>query len=126
MKRTGVIIVFAMFSFLSVSPKNDMRGAIAASELSGKDVFLKYKCDACHSVSTADVRGKKDKGPDLVNVTARHEEAWLRSFMQKATGHVSCAKVPKERNGKEHIAKFKGTKEEEDALLKWLNAQRKD
>lgn len=98
----------------------------AEPKFTGKDVFLKHKCDACHSVSSADVKGKKDKGPDLVNVTVRHKEDWLRTFIEKTAGHVSCSKVPKERDGKEHTAKFKGTKEEEDTLMKWFDAQRRD
>ena len=135
MRRLGVFTAFMLFSFMSVSFEKkrvqsvslgELQKVEAAEAILGKDVFLKYKCDACHSVSTAGIKGKKDKGPDLVNETKRHEIAWLRSFIKKEAEHVSCIRVPKERDGKMHALKFKGTKEEEDALMNWIDVLCKD
>ncbi|MDO8585295.1 MAG: c-type cytochrome [bacterium] len=100
----------------------------ADEKTNGKDVFLKYKCDNCHSVSSAGIEGKNKKmvAPDLLDVTARHEAEWIPRFIRKeeGAGHVRCDKVPKERDGKPHMLKFAGTKEEEDALLAWFAEQR--
>jgi len=98
----------------------------------GKSVFLKYNCNNCHSVSTADITSKnaKSKAPDLVDVTVRHttesdQKAWLRKFIRETTGHVSCPKVDKARDGKLHSGpKFNGTQDEENALVDWLDQQR--
>lgn len=95
------------------------------SKEDGKQVFLKYKCDNCHSVSTADiVSKKKTKAPDLVNVTVRHEKPWIRKYIRKQDEHVPCSKVDSSRDGKPHMVEFKGSQEEEDALIDWLDQQR--
>ncbi len=104
--------------------------ALATAEEDGKAVFLKYKCDNCHSVSTAGIVPKvKTKAPDLVNVTVRHEKDGGKDFVHKyirqEQGHVSCPKVDSAREGKLHTGgKFKGTQAEEDALVDWLDQQR--
>ncbi len=97
----------------------------------GKAVFLKYNCNNCHSVSTAEIEQKtKSKAPDLVNVTVRHEKdggkVFVHKYIRQEQGHVSCPKVDAAREGKLHTGgKFKGTKDEEDALVDWLDQQRK-
>ena len=112
----GIIIV--SFSFASIF------GSMPA-KASGKDVFLKYKCDTCHEVSTAGIIPKtKSKAPDLVNVTVRHEKKWIRGFIKQSEVHVSCPKVEKSQDGKLHPIKFKGDKKEEDLLIEWLDQQR--
>ena len=97
----------------------------------GKAVFLKYKCDNCHTVSTAGItkKNEKSKAPDLVDVTVRHEKDGGKDFVHKyirqEQSHVSCPKVDSGRDGKMHTGgKFKGNKEEEDALVDWLDKQR--
>jgi len=93
--------------------------------LDGKDVFLKYKCNNCHSVSSADIEAKtKTKAPDLIDVTLRHEKKWIRKFIRKDETHVSCSAVDPSLDGKQHPLKFNGTKDEEDALIDWLDQQR--
>ncbi|MBI3114649.1 MAG: c-type cytochrome [Candidatus Harrisonbacteria bacterium] len=94
----------------------------------GKDVFLKYKCDNCHAVSSAGIAAKNKKvgAPDLIDATVRHDPAWIPRFIRKeeGAGHVHCDKVPKERDGKQHMFRFAGTKEEEAALMEWLKLQK--
>ena len=98
---------------------------VAAEGVDGKGVFLKYKCDNCHAVSTAGIEAKtKSKAPDLVDVTVRHEKPWIRRFIRQNDVHVSCPKVDPSRDGKKHAIKFNGTQEEEDALIDWLDKQR--
>lgn len=103
--------------------------AFAAED--GKSVFLKYNCNNCHSVSSADITMKnaKSKAPDLTDVTVRHQDDggkdFVRKYIRLEQSHVSCPKVDKARDGKMHTGgKFKGTKAEEDALVEWLDQQR--
>ena len=99
--------------------------SVATAGLDGKEVFLKYKCNNCHAVSTADIVAKtKSKAPDLVDVTVRHEKPWIRRFIRQNDVHVSCPKVDSSRDGKKHAIKFNGTQEEEGALIDWLDKQR--
>lgn len=94
----------------------------------GKDVFLKYKCDLCHSVSSAGItaRNEKSGAPDLLDTLTRHKREWVPNYIRKkeGAGHESCDKVPKERDGKPHKLAFKGTPEEEKLLLDWLTEQK--
>lgn len=115
-------VFFASLLFISIL--GNTAPTFAAED--GKVVFLKYKCNNCHSVSTADItaKNKKTKAPDLVNVTVRHEKPWIRKFIRKQEGHVSCPKVDSSRDGKLHVAEFKGTQAEEDTLIEWLDQQR--
>ena len=93
--------------------------AIPALAADGKEVFLKYKCNNCHAVSTADIVAKtKSKAPDLVDVTVRHEKPWIRKFIRQNDVHVSCSKVDPARDGKKHVVKFNGNQKKENTLLK--------
>lgn len=109
------ILCFAIFCiFPSTSSAED-----------GKGVFLKYKCNNCHAMSTANIEAKtKTKAPDLVDVTIRHSKDFVHKFIKKEEGHVSCPKVDPERDGKFHTVKFSGTPKEENLLVDWLDKQR--
>lgn len=103
--------------------------AFAAED--GKSVFLKYSCNTCHKVSSAgiDQKNPKSKAPDLTDVTVRHDKDGGKEFVRKHIRleqvHVSCPQVEKARDDKNHLGgKFKGNKEEEDALVDWLDQQR--
>lgn len=118
----GVVFVSVSDSKTTKNLKNFM---IATESLDGEDVFLKYKCNNCHTVSTAGIKAKtKSKAPDLVDVTVRHKKPWVRRYIRQNDVHVSCLKVDPSRDGKKHALKFKGTQEEEDALIQWLDKQR--
>ena len=50
----------------------------------GKAVFLKYKCDNCHSVNAAGITPKlKTKAPDLIHIIMRHEKDGEKDFVHK-------------------------------------------
>lgn len=117
---TGPVFLASLL-FISILANTD---PVFATE-GGKDIFLEYKCNNCHTVSTAGITPKlKTKAPDLVNVTVRHDKDWIPEFIRKQSGHVSCNEVESSRDGKLHLLEFKGTQEEEDALIKWLDQQR--
>src|SRR3989344_4784882 len=108
------MISFILFLMLTRTPAPD-----------GKDVFLKYKCNNCHTVSTADIEAKtKTKAPDLADVTIRHKTKWIRKFIRQNETHTPCPSVESSLDGKKHPVNFKGTKEEEDALIELLDKQR--
>ena len=59
----------------------------------GKDLYDK-KCKACHSI--AGVAGPMAKmGGALDGVGAKHDEAWLRAYIQDPKSKMPGAKMPK-------------------------------
>ena len=92
----------------------------------GNDVFLKYKCNNCHTVSTAGIeaKSKTTKAPDLVDITVRHQSDWIRKYIRQNETHTACAVVDSAKDGKKHAIKFNGTKDEENTLIDWLDQQR--
>lgn len=117
----GIFVLSARSAFSAPVSLN-----VPAEKPDGKDVFLKYTCNTCHSVSTAGIERKvpNSTAPDLVDVTVRHEKPWIRKFIRQNEVHVSCPVVDKARDGKKHLILFTGTQEEEDALIDWLDQQR--
>ena len=94
--------------------------ATPARAADGKAVFQAQKCDTCHSVSTAGIaattKSEKMKGPDLVGVVQAHDRAWVADVVHKKVNGPS---------GKKHVKEFKGTEEELQALIDFLEAQKK-
>ena len=96
-------------------------GSVLASPVSaadGKAAFETQKCNTCHGVSTAGIAAtttsEKMKGPDLVGVVA--DAAWTKQYIKKEVAN---------KTDKKHIKEFKGTPEELDAIVAWLQAQKK-
>ena len=94
--------------------------AAPAGAADGKAVFQAQKCDTCHSVSTAGItattKSEKMKGPDLVGVVQAHDRAFVADVVHKKVN------TP---NGKKHAKEWKGTEEELQALIDFLEAQKK-
>ncbi len=124
MKKSIVPFIFAIFVFC-ISFSSSARAGAESGKNNGKEVFLKYKCDNCHAVSTAGIVPKiKSKAPDLENVMSRHQSDWVRKFIRQNEVHVSCPKVDPSLDGKLHPVKFTGSQDEEDALISWLEKQK--
>jgi cytochrome c2 len=103
--------------------------ASAASTPEGQTIFVKYKCQSCHSIATAGLEKKKaaaedaeeataataDKTkkepPDLSAVGVSHKASWMTAFLMKKE---------KTKEGKLHTKKFKGTDAELKKLTAWL------
>jgi cytochrome c1 len=96
----------------------------AAKAPDGKPVFLKYKCNSCHSIEAAGVVKKaladageaapKVKPPDLSSVGLDKKADWIALFMQK-----------KEKlDGELHPKKFRGTDSELKTLTTWLETMK--
>jgi len=92
----------------------------AAKTPDGKPVFLKYKCNMCHSIEAIQVAKKalpdegetatKMKPPDLSSVGLDKKADWIALFMPK-----------KEKlDGELHPKMFRGTSSELKTLTAWL------
>ena len=87
----------------------------------GQQVFLKYKCNSCHTLEAAKVvkvededeakdSSTKRKPPDLSGVGKKHPAAWMEKYLTK-----------KEMiDGERHSKKFRGTEEELKTVTAWL------
>ncbi|OGY99980.1 MAG: hypothetical protein A2945_00535 [Candidatus Liptonbacteria bacterium RIFCSPLOWO2_01_FULL_52_25] len=126
MKKTVLLAVSLAFILALLFPGIPGTARAENEKLDGKAVFLKYKCETCHSVSTAGIEGKLKaiKAPDQVDVTVRHEQPWIHAWIRQDVGHIPCPKVDSSRDGEKHVVKFAGNKAEEDALIDWLDQQR--
>lgn len=102
--------LFVLGSFFGPAPVVTAQGAV-----DGKAVFEAEKCGLCHGVQAASIEAKttsdKLKGPDLSGYKA--EEGFdIRGYLHKEV----------EKDGAAHRREFKGTDEELQALLRWLEA----
>ena len=83
----------------------------------GKELFLKYKCEKCHSVSIAGIEAKVTKGKtaggDLIDLD-KEKKDWYISYIKKEVKKDDTA----------HLVPFKGTDEELQALVDWLLEQK--
>lgn len=106
-KAFGSLAVAALLSPTLASADG---GAAAAQQ-----TFVAHKCDLCHAVPGADIEAKtssdKLRGPALGGPSPEDFEfADLAAFLRKQT----------EREGEQHKREFKGTDEELQAILDWL------
>jgi mono/diheme cytochrome c family protein len=107
----------------------------AATEKSdpGKDIFLKYKCNSCHSMQAQGIEVKKsdDKEadaedaeadsaaaqkdpPDLSGVGLERKADWISKYLKKQ----------ETIDGVKHRKKFRGKSDEMKTLSAWLESQK--
>lgn len=93
-------------------------GDAVAEGTAGQDLFLAQKCNMCHAVSTVGIEAKMKSpammGPDLKGVGQRLDAETVAKYMRKET----------QIEGKDHKKEWKGTPEELEALIAWLNEQK--
>lgn len=73
-----VLIIFFIFSFTSSAISDDDKvtyNTDAANK--GKELFQNKGCIACHTIGKG-----KITGPDLLGVTERREEQWLKQWLK--------------------------------------------
>ncbi|MFP4369840.1 MAG: c-type cytochrome [Candidatus Kapaibacterium sp.] len=77
-----------------------------------KKIFEDNKCELCHSIKAADIEAKKksDKNPDLSVMSADHEMALLKDYLNKKA----------EINNKKHPLPFRGSDDDLETLISWL------
>jgi hypothetical protein len=120
-----ILFSSSVFSLLLFLPKH----AIAQS---GKDIFLKYKCNKCHTIKAQNIEPilkeekgeeeeeeKEEKGKkkitDFSGIGLKRNAEWIKGFLLK-----------KEKNeeGKKHKPKWKGTNDELKTVSEWLAQQK--
>lgn len=82
----------------------------------GKKLFVDKKCASCHTVETAGIESKKKDASDLSEVGAERSAEFLLKYLKKE------AKL----EGKEHKPAFKGTDEELNIIVDWLETLKGD
>lgn len=82
---TVLIVVLSVNLFIS-----DSRGDQAGVD-KGKKLFQEKGCVACHSIGKG-----KITGPDLLGVTERREEEWLRKWLKSPDTMVYSDPIAKE------------------------------
>ena len=82
----------------------------------GRRVFVAGGCDVCHTVYEAGI-GQPEEGAsargnelDLSSLGEMRAPEWVRAYLRKEVA----------LDGAEHYRAFKGTEQEEDALIEWL------
>lgn len=84
----------------------------------GEAVFLAEKCNICHAVSSAGIEAKvksdKMRGPDLTEVTTRHDVDWIKKYLIRE----------EELDGVLHKKEYKGSEGDLDKIMAWLNQQK--
>lgn len=106
---TGVLSALAMADEAAKAPE-------------GPAIFTKYKCQGCHSVDAASIKAlkkpsatAKHKPPDLSTVGDTRGHEWIEGWLDKT----------EKIDGRMHPAlKFKGTKDEKEALAAWLETMK--
>lgn len=101
----------------------------AAARADGKATFEKYKCGACHSITSQGIQKattapppeeaapgeKKVEPPDLSNVGATRNAQWVEDFINKKA----------DIEGRKHKKRWTGTPEELKELSAWLATLKK-
>ncbi len=85
---TVLVITLSLNLFISAS-----RGDQAEVE-QGKKIFQERGCTACHSIGKG-----KITGPDLLGVTQRRDEEWLKKWLKSPDTMIMTDPVAKEMLG---------------------------
>jgi len=114
----AVVVVAAIVATLALLAPYPATVTAAASELDGKTLFMREKCNLCHSIPQEDIEAKvkseKMLGPDLPTAEAPEDADLMLDFLRQKA----------EINGEKHKKAFKGSDEELGALVAWLDGLR--
>ena len=88
----------------------------AAEEPEGQAIFVDSKCNMCHAVPSAGIESKtqseKMKGPDMTGAAARLDPDSLAKYLRKQ----------EQLDGKDHKKEYKGSDEDLQTLIAWLQS----
>jgi mono/diheme cytochrome c family protein len=84
-----------------------------AADPAGKELFVKAKCNTCHSVESQSIEAARgeDKAPDMSNAAALIPSAeWAKKFVMREEA----------KDGKKHRKPYKGTEKDLEQIIAWL------
>ncbi len=114
MKKKSTIDLFFVFTLFLVNATM----AVQAEDYDGKAIFLKYKCNMCHAVSSSSIKAQtmsdKMSGSDLSGYRTDGLDLYeIVAYLNKE----------RDIDGKTHKKTFKGTYEELQTILDWLGSE---
>ena len=113
-------LAFTLFLVSSLAPAASAAAGEGSTVPEGQKLFVEqYKCNMCHSVSSAGIEAKakseKMRGPDLTGVVADKGAEWTTQFIKREV----------KLDDKEHKKEWKGSDDDLKALVDWLATQNK-
>ncbi|NWF49454.1 MAG: c-type cytochrome [Ignavibacteriaceae bacterium] len=103
------LLIFVLF-ILSIVILYGFVYSIGQTNNGGKQLFIDKKCTMCHSVSSQNIKSPKKDAADLSNTGEGKTIELLKQYLKKE----------QKINDKEHKTAFKGTEEELDEIVRWL------
>jgi mono/diheme cytochrome c family protein len=101
-KFTAVVLAaVALFAFVNLRAED--------AKKDGKAIFVASKCDKCHTLDAAGIKIAPKKN-DLTGVVAKLPADKMGAYLMKES----------DLNGKKHMMKFAGSKEDLALLTKWI------
>jgi len=85
----------------------------------GKTLFMRRSCSGCHAIG----KGGRMAGPDLMGVTARRSNEWLRAWLKSPETMVKTDSTAKQIYNEFQMIKMPNLKlsdEEVDAIIAYL------
>ena len=82
-------------------------------EHEGKELFLKQKCNTCHTVKSQNIEATRgnDESPDLSNASELIPDAeWAKKFVLRE----------ETKDGKKHRRPFNGDEKDLEKIVAWL------
>ena len=86
-----VFLLLLLFLPTSVSGEQDSTKPDSKDAEKGEAVYKEKGCPACHTIG-----GGKLSGPDLLGVTQRREEEWLREWIKSPDKMIMTDPIAKE------------------------------
>ena len=106
-------LAFCFFSLAALAPAEAYTERVADDD--GKEAFVK-NCAECHAVSSEEIeattKNEQDKGPDLKGIGEKYQKKWITKYI----------KMEADKDGTQHLKKFKGSDEELQAIVDWLGS----
>ena len=96
-----VLALVALFAFANLQAGEGKKD--------GKEIFTASKCDKCHTLDAAGIKIAPKK-TDLTGIVAKLPADKMGPYLLKET----------DANGKKHMVKFNGSKEDLTVLTKWI------
>ena len=109
------IFTYLFFIFLIVALYGVAFSFAQSKGTDAKKIFETQKCNACHSVTAADITSKKKEAVDLSTVGSTYKADFLTKYLKKDAKIKDAV----------HKVAFKGTDEETTSLVKWLASLKK-